>query len=85
MHRIIEFNKKFNDVDEQFDTNEVHLNKLKEKYAELNEELNRSKTIFIEQTSNSFIDEISIRFPSISKFSSATMSTSNSWLFQSIL
>ena len=60
--------KKLNDTDEQFRSNKIYLKQLKEKFEELNEEFNRSKNIFIDQKSNSFINEISIRFPSISKF-----------------
>ena len=50
------------------DFNEIHLDQLKQRLEELNQQLNQPENIFIQQKSNSFISPISIRFTSQSEF-----------------
>ena len=72
---IEQIEMKLNETSQQFSSNgkqkknlsEIHLEKLKEKLKELNEELNQPENLSIEQISNSFISEISVRFTSKSK------------------
>ena len=65
---LINANEQFVSNQKQKKFNEIHLNKLREKLNELNEQLNQPESISIEQISNTFISEISIRLNSTSKF-----------------
>lgn len=66
---------KLNETNQQFSStgkqrknlSEIHSEKLKEKPEELNEELNQPENLPIEQISNSFVLEISVRWISKSK------------------
>ncbi len=65
--KLVELTKQLKTTREENDFNELHLNQLKEKLKQLEEQLNKPSNILIRQESSSFVGKISVAFSS-SKF-----------------